>query len=271
MRLDGVVAAEVNYATERARVVYDPMRLGGSAMIDAVRGEGFDVRLQHIALDVDGLLYATSRPFVERILHRMAGVSGVTLDLGREHVGIESFADDSSPRDIQRALERLGFLIERTPTKSVRWFVAHTVIATLLALVIALSAGEHIGWLAATSVIHLPFVVITLGMFALFINALPFYHSAFDAGLQGEFDVGVLIALVSLASFVIGIPLALVAPTTWLTGFAFVVATTLTAGWFLVRAVTALVLPRVAKQTRAIETRVASQTRFTTLSSGSGN
>ncbi len=270
-RLDGVVAAQVNYATERARVVYDPVRLCGSAMVDAVRGEGFDVRMQHIALDVDGLLYATSRRFVERILRRTTGVSNVTLDLRRGHVEIDAFADDSSPRDIQRTLERLGFVIESMPPQSIRWFVAHTVVATLLALVIALSAGEHIGWLPTTSFIHLPFVMVTLSMFALFVTALPFFHSAFDAGLQGELDVGVLIALVSLVSFLIGIPLALIAPTTWLTGFAFVIATTLTAGWFLVRAVTALLLPRISKQPLAVSKSVASQTRIQAVSNSSSN
>ncbi len=270
-RLDGVVAAQVNYATERVRVVYDPMRLYGNALVDAVRGEGFDVRLQHIVLDVDGLLYATSRRFIERILRRTAGVSDVTLDLGREHVEIDAFADDSSPRDIQRTLERLGFVTKSTPSKSMRWFVARTVIATLLALVIALSAGEHIGWLATTSVIHLPFVAVTLSMFALFVTALPFYHFAFDAGLQGEFDSGVLIALVSLVSFLMGIPLALIAPKTWLTGIAFVLATTLTAGWFLVRAVTALILPRISKQQIAVVKPVASPAQLNTVSNGTGN
>lgn len=270
-RLDGVVAAQVNYASERARVVYDPTHLRGSAMVDAVRGEGFDVRMQHIAIDVDGLLYASSRQFIERILHRTAGVSNVMLDLGREHVEIDAFADDASPRDIQRTLERLGFVTGRAPSKSIRWFVAHTVIATFLALVIALSAGEHIGWLPTTSVIHLPFVSVTLSMFALFVTALPFYHSAFDAGLQGEFDVGVLIALVSLVSFLIGIPLALIAPTTWLTGSAFVIATTLTAGWFLVRAATALFFLRMSKPMLAIAKPVTSPTQFKAVSNGSGN
>ncbi len=270
-RLDGVVAAQVNYATERAHVVYDPTRLYGTAMVEAVRDEGFDVRMQHIALEVDGLLYATSRRFVERILHRTTGVSNVTLDFGEEHVEIDAFADDSSPRDIQRTLERLGFATEVLPSKGLQRFVAHTVIATLLAVLIVLSAGEHIGWLATTSVIHLPFVAVTLGMFALFVTALPFYQFAFDAGLQGEFDAGVLIALVSLVSFLIGIPLALIAPTTWLTGIAFVIATMLTAGWFLVRAVTALILPRISKQQIAVVKPVGSPAQLNTVSNGTGN
>ncbi len=270
-RLDGVVAAQVNYATERAHVVYDPTRLCGSAMVDAVRGEGFDVRIQHIVLDVDGLLYATSPRFVERILHRTTGVSNVTLDFGREQVEIDAFAEETSAREIQRTLGRLGFVTESTPPKSIRWFVARTVSATLLALVIALSAGEHIGWLATTSVIHLPLVTVTLSMFALFVTTLPFYHFAFDAGLQGEFDAGVLIALVSLVSFLIGIPLALIAPTTWLTGSAFVIATTLTAGWFLVRAVTALILPRISNRSLAVRKPTASQTQIQAISNGSGS
>ncbi len=268
-RRDGIAAAQVNYATERARVVYDPAYLSGKTIVEAVRGEGFDVRLRHDTLKVNGLLYATSRRSVERILRRVPGVSDVTLDFGRERVEADTFTDDISPSEIERTLRRLGFATENDSSNSRHRFVAHTLIAALLALLIALSAGEHLGWLPMTSVIHLPFVVVTLGMFALFVTAQPFYHSAFDAGLQGEFDVGVLIALVSLAAFLIGIPLALIAPTTWLTGASFVIATALTAGWFIVRAITALVLPRISRQRPAKP--VTPQTQLKPVSNRTGN
>jgi cation transport ATPase len=268
-RLDGAISAQVNYATEHAHVIYDPMRLGGTGMVNAVRGEGFDVYMRHIALEVNGLLYAPSRRFVERILNQVPGVSKTTLDLGRERVEIDAFADGISSHAIQRTFRRLGFSTEITLSKSARWFVARAVIATLLALLVALSAGEHVGWLQATSIIHLPFMLITLGLFALFVTALPFYNSAFDAALQGEIDSGVVMALVSVTSFLIGIPLALVARTAWLTGIAFVIATTLTAGWFLVRSVTALCLPRLSKENHAAAN--ASQGQFKGISDGSGN
>jgi cation transport ATPase len=65
-RLDGVVHARVNYATERARVVYEPARTSAAEMVAAVRASGFDVRLDRatVPLRAVGTIAVSSRALV---------------------------------------------------------------------------------------------------------------------------------------------------------------------------------------------------------------
>ena len=49
-RVDGVVHAHVNFATEHARVMYDPARTDAAAVVAVVRASGFDVSLERTVL-----------------------------------------------------------------------------------------------------------------------------------------------------------------------------------------------------------------------------
>jgi copper chaperone CopZ len=49
-RVDGVVHAHVNFATEHARVMYDSARTDAAALVAAVRASGFDVALERTRL-----------------------------------------------------------------------------------------------------------------------------------------------------------------------------------------------------------------------------
>ena len=49
-RVDGVIHARVNFATEHARVMYDPARTDAATLVTAVRASGFDVVLERAVL-----------------------------------------------------------------------------------------------------------------------------------------------------------------------------------------------------------------------------
>lgn len=51
----GVVNARVNYATERARVLYDPARTNVAKLVGAVRDCGCDVQLEHISIPLSAI------------------------------------------------------------------------------------------------------------------------------------------------------------------------------------------------------------------------
>ena len=63
---------------------------------------------------------------------------------------------------------------------------------------------------------------------------------AFETGLRGDFDASVVIALAASASLFGGLLVAMLAPNDWFTSIGFIVAILLTAGWFIVRAMTIL-------------------------------
>lgn len=54
-RVDGVVSAAVNYATERARVMYNPARTEAGILVTAVRAAGYDVPLESVAVPLHAI------------------------------------------------------------------------------------------------------------------------------------------------------------------------------------------------------------------------
>ena len=94
-QLDGVVAAQVNYATERATVVYDPIRVLPVTLVNAIRSRGYEVSLVRVALYSDDLLYASSAQTIEKVLGRTEGVISVSVDLATRSVMLEMLPDPS--------------------------------------------------------------------------------------------------------------------------------------------------------------------------------
>jgi len=252
-QLDGIVAAQVNYATERATVVYDPTRILPMTLVNAIRSRGYEVPLIRVALYADDLLYASSAQTIEKVLGRTEGVALVAVDLATRSVTLEMLPDrghSSTPSagqalgeqarrtEFESALARLGFRTIPSPTPdAARKFVLRALIITGLELLVVASAGAHAGLFAPAGLFHSPLVVMVFSALVLLGAGLPFYVFAYDAASQGVFDTSVAIALLAIVSAIVSLPLGMISPTAWLTSAGFVVASTLTAGWFLVRAI----------------------------------
>ena len=243
-RLDGVTAANVNYAAERATIVHDPKRVTAAAMVRAVQGEGFDVPLERIVFSVGDLMYASSARTVDRVLGRLENVAQVTSDLANGRITLDVFR--SAPReDYARAINELGLtVVERLSPNAAREFIIRTILAGAFAVTSLLSAGAHTG-IFDVGVLHAPLALMAISAIAAYGIGWRFYRVAYDALLRREFDVSVLIAIIASASLFVCLPLAIIAPASWLTGIGFVLATHVTAGWFLARSASVWLMPRL--------------------------
>ena len=244
-QIDGVVAAHVNYATERATVIYDPTRVAVHRFLVDVRAIGFDAPLERVTIWVEDLPYATSARTVEQALGQIAGVANVKANLADRYIALEAFPEHVPLTEIKDILCRLGLhaALELSPN-AVRNFGTRSLVILVLASLVIWSAGAHAGFWSA-GVFHSPPVVMTLAAFIFFGVGWRFFAIALDVALQGRFDSGVLIALGALMLALISLPLGLMTPNSWLVDFGFVAAAVLTAGWFLWRAATLWVMPRL--------------------------
>ncbi len=292
-QLDGVVAAQVNYATERATVVYDPLRVLPVTLVNAIRSCGFQISLVRMALYSDDLVYATSAQTIEKVLGRTEGVISISVDLGTRTVTLEMLPDSSYPFDklragsstpsagqahgekarrteFERALARLGFSTIPSPTPdAARKFVLRAFIITGLALLVVASAGAHVGLFATTGLFHSPLVIMAVSALVLLGAGLPFYVFAYDAASQGVFDTSVVIALLAIVSAIASLPLGMISPTSWLTSAGFVVTTTLTAGWFLLRVIQIWGLSLRDRAVKKQDVTTVHQTQLGVISDGS--
>ncbi|MDE3087846.1 MAG: cation transporter [Chloroflexota bacterium] len=274
-QLDGVVAAQVNYATERATVVYDPIRVLPATLVNAIRSRGYEVPLVRVTLYADDLLYATSAQTIEKVLGRTEGMVSVSVDFASRSVVLEMLPDPghlgelTRRTEFERALARLGFSTIPSPTPAaVRKFVLRTLFITGLALLVVASAGAHVGLYTTAGLFHSPLVIMAVSALVLLGAGLPFYVFAYDAASQGVFDTSVAMALLAIVSAFASLPLGMISPTLWLTSAGFVVTSTLTAGWFLVRAIQIWGLHREAA-VKEQDVTTARQTQLGAISDGS--
>ena len=91
-RLDGVVTVRVNYATERATVLFDPACASMAMIARAVRGVGFDVAIERVAFPPRQIPRATvpRHAFIAARVNWQAQRGEVELLAGAH--------DDSAPR-----------------------------------------------------------------------------------------------------------------------------------------------------------------------------
>ncbi|MBI5035043.1 MAG: cation transporter [Chloroflexi bacterium] len=237
-RLDGVIAAHVNYATERATVMFTPSRVSLATLVSAVQHEGFQVPIERIILNVDHLLYTSSPNTVERVLSRIAGVVQAKAEIPNQQIILDVLSSPEQVGDYEGALAKLGLSATQQPAShTARNFFVRTLLIFVLALLSLFSAGAHVGLIQA-SLLHAPLLVIAVSVLVAYVIGWPFFHLAYDAALQGEFDPGVLLALAVFVSLSGGLALVVISPTKSLTDSGFLVAILLSTGWFAMRSIT---------------------------------
>src|SRR5579883_112790 len=85
----GVAQAEVNFASRRARVAYDPARTGLASLVGAVREAGYDASLARTSFHVAGLEMINDAGDLERRLERLPGIASAALDLATGNLVVE--------------------------------------------------------------------------------------------------------------------------------------------------------------------------------------
>lgn len=106
-RLPGV-SATVNFASERARVEFDPDQTQPAALINAVQKAGYSVPVQTVDLAIDGMTCATCVGRVEKALGKLPGVTA-TVNLASERARVR-FAPGTADVDaLVAAVRKAGY------------------------------------------------------------------------------------------------------------------------------------------------------------------
>ena len=109
-KLDGVSEANVNYASEKAMVIFDPSVLDEKAIVAQVRDVGYDVAMARIELPITGMTCANCAATIERTLNRkVPGVVNATVNLASERASVEYVPGLVTRADIVAAIEDIGY------------------------------------------------------------------------------------------------------------------------------------------------------------------
>ena len=108
-RAPGIHSAAVNFATERADVVFDPGTVNAVSIADAVAKAGFEVRRDHFSLGVRGMTCSACAYRIEKALMGVSGVTEANVNLALERADVKTVRGQTDLRSLSEAVEKAGF------------------------------------------------------------------------------------------------------------------------------------------------------------------
>ena len=214
-RKDGVVEANVNFANERAEIIYDPAVVKPVELMHSIEGVGYGVPEATADLPIAGMTCANCAATIERTLKRMDGVMEASVSYATESAHVRYLPTAVSQADMRRRVNDIGYKVIEAQTgegeapedAELKARMAElndrkrrlTVGIVLSTIILVLSMGHDFGliphfaargWLLFALTIPVQFWV-----------GWPFLRSAWKAALNRTANMDTLVSLGSLAAF----------------------------------------------------------------------
>jgi len=116
--VEGVAQANVNLATERASVVFDPEMVDLSKLVQAVRETGYEVPTETTTLSIGGMTCASCVAHVEKALSKVPGVAQANVNLATEKATVTYVSGAASLEDFRRAVAEAGYEVLAIPQEA---------------------------------------------------------------------------------------------------------------------------------------------------------
>ena len=108
-RMDGVSAANVNFATEKAVVSFESETLDLPTIHDKIRSLGFDVLKEKVDFQISGMTCATCSGTIEKGLASMDGVLSASVNLALETGSVAYDPTVLSAEDFIKKIRAMGY------------------------------------------------------------------------------------------------------------------------------------------------------------------
>jgi P-type Cu+ transporter len=110
-KLDGVSEANVNFATEKATVKFDPGVISAEDLVHTVEAAGYGVVTATETLPILGMTCASCVTRVERALRKPPGVLGADVNLATEKATVTYLPGQASHVDLVKAVQAAGYQV----------------------------------------------------------------------------------------------------------------------------------------------------------------
>ena len=108
-KTEGVSEANVNFATERATVAFNPAQTNISHLIERVQKAGYGVSQARIELPITGMTCASCVRNVERAISKKPGILSVNVNLATERATVAYLPGTVRRSDMIQAVEGAGY------------------------------------------------------------------------------------------------------------------------------------------------------------------
>jgi Cu+-exporting ATPase len=112
--VEGVVDANVNFATEKATVTFDPGHVGLGDLTKTVKDLGYDAAVERITVPVRGMSCASCVEKVQTALKNVPGVVKASVNFATEKATVEYITGQATIRDLAKAVHDAGYELLET-------------------------------------------------------------------------------------------------------------------------------------------------------------
>jgi len=109
--LPGIAEVNVNLATERGSVVYDPELVNVDQLVKTVQDVGYEVRTEKVDIPVGGMTCASCVATIESALRELDGVVSANVNLATERATVEYLPTQVSLSDLKKAITDAGYAV----------------------------------------------------------------------------------------------------------------------------------------------------------------
>jgi Cu+-exporting ATPase len=119
-QMEGVADANVNFATEKATVTFDPARVAVGDLTKTVKDLGYEAAVERVTLPVRGMSCASCVEKVQTALKNVPGVVKASVNFATEKATVEYLPAQVTTRDLTKAVHDAGYeLLEPTEGEDV--------------------------------------------------------------------------------------------------------------------------------------------------------
>jgi Cu+-exporting ATPase len=211
--IKGVDKANVNFATSKATVLYQPQLAKTEDFISSVRKSGYEVGTASLELPIQGIICASCVQKIEKALLQTRGVMKAVVNLATEKAKVEYLPSETSLEEIKRAIESTGYkVLEPAPSEEVEdpeRFIREKeykklkikfIVGLILGFLIFLGSSRHwFPWVPAF--LSNFFVLWALATPVQFWIGWQFYRGAWGAFKHRNADMNTLIAVGTSAAY----------------------------------------------------------------------
>jgi len=154
--LKGVEKANVNFATSRATILYEPQLVKPEDLISSVRKSGYEVGTASLELPIQGMNCASCVQKIEKALFQTKGVTKAVVNLATEKAKVEYLPSETSFEEIRKAIKSTGYrVLEIAPSEEIedperiirereyKKLKIKLIVGIILGLIIFLGSSRH--------------------------------------------------------------------------------------------------------------------------------
>ena len=211
--MKGIKDANVNYATAKATVMFEPGSVKTEDILSTIRDRGYDVSLAVADIPVEGMNCASCVKSIEESLKALKGVTDASANLAVQKVHVEFLPTETDIQSIKKRIEQSGYKVLEVPDeeefsdfeakarkREYRNLRNRFAVGAVLAVLIFLGSMPH--WFPwAPKILNNFYVLWALATPVQFVIGWRFYRGAWGAFRHRNADMNTLIAVGTSAAY----------------------------------------------------------------------